>query len=66
MPKLAIWVEMEAKAGKEQELAEFLKSAQALAEKEPGDDYVVRDQDGRAEVWDFRYVRGGERARGTS
>ena len=36
MPKLAIWVEMEAKAGKEQEVAEFLKSAQALAEKEQG------------------------------
>ena len=36
MPKLAIWVEMEAKAGKEQEVAEFLKSAQALAEREQG------------------------------
>lgn len=36
MPKLAIWVEMEAKAGKEQEVAEFLKSAQALTEKEQG------------------------------
>jgi quinol monooxygenase YgiN len=36
MPKLAIWAELEAKPGKEQELAEFLKSAQALAEKEPG------------------------------
>jgi quinol monooxygenase YgiN len=36
MPKLAIWVEMEAKAGKEQEVADFLKSAQALAEKEQG------------------------------
>ena len=34
MPKLAIWVELEAKAGKEQEVADFLKSAQALAEKE--------------------------------
>jgi quinol monooxygenase YgiN len=36
MPKLAIWAQMEAKAGKEQEVAEFLKSAQALAEKETG------------------------------
>jgi quinol monooxygenase YgiN len=36
MPKLAIWVEMEAKAGKEGEVAEFLRSAQALAEKEQG------------------------------
>jgi quinol monooxygenase YgiN len=36
MPKLAIWAEVEAKPGKEQEVAEFLKSAQALAEKEQG------------------------------
>jgi quinol monooxygenase YgiN len=36
MPKLAIWAEVEAKEGKEQEVAEFLKSAQALAEKEQG------------------------------
>ena len=36
MPKLAIWAEVEAKAGKEQEVAEFLKSAQELAEKESG------------------------------
>lgn len=36
MSKLAIWVELEAKAGKEQEVADFLKSAQPLAEKEQG------------------------------
>lgn len=36
MSKLAIWAEVEAKPGKEQEVAEFLKSAQALAEKEQG------------------------------
>ena len=36
MPKLAIWAEVEAKPGKEQEVADFLKSAQALAEKEQG------------------------------
>ncbi|HEY2544813.1 MAG TPA: antibiotic biosynthesis monooxygenase [Candidatus Acidoferrum sp.] len=36
MPKLAIWAELEAKAGKEQEVADFLKSAQALAERELG------------------------------
>jgi quinol monooxygenase YgiN len=36
MPKLAIWAEVEAKAGKEQEVADFLKSAQALAEREQG------------------------------
>ena len=36
MSKLAIWVEVEAKPGNEQTVAEFLKSAQSLAEKEPG------------------------------
>jgi quinol monooxygenase YgiN len=36
MSHIAIWVELEAKLGKEHEVAEFLKSAQALAEKEPG------------------------------
>src|SRR6202040_3536845 len=36
MPKLAIWAQMEAKAGKEREVADFLKSAKALAEKEEG------------------------------
>jgi quinol monooxygenase YgiN len=36
MSKLAIWAELEAKPGKEQEVADFLKSAQPLAEKEPG------------------------------
>jgi quinol monooxygenase YgiN len=36
MARLAIWVQVEAKPGKEQTVAEFLKSAQALAEKEQG------------------------------
>ncbi len=36
MSKVAIWAEVEAKPGKEQAVAEFLKSAQALAEKEQG------------------------------
>src|SRR6516162_10921024 len=36
MSKLAIWAQVEAKAGKEQDVAEFLKSAQALAEQEQG------------------------------
>lgn len=36
MSKLAIWAEVEAKPGQEQTVAEFLKSAQALAEKEQG------------------------------
>jgi|ERR1700733_631493 quinol monooxygenase YgiN len=36
MSKLAIWAQLEAKPGKEKEVEEFLKSAQALAEREPG------------------------------
>jgi quinol monooxygenase YgiN len=36
MSKLAIWAQLEAKPGKEQEVAEFLKSARAVAEKEQG------------------------------
>jgi quinol monooxygenase YgiN len=36
MDKFAIWVQVEAKPGKEQEVAHFLKSAQALAERESG------------------------------
>jgi quinol monooxygenase YgiN len=35
MPNVAIWAEIEAKPGKEQEVENFLKSAQPLAEKEP-------------------------------
>jgi quinol monooxygenase YgiN len=35
MSRVAIWVSLEAKAGKEKELEEFLKSAQPLAEREP-------------------------------
>jgi quinol monooxygenase YgiN len=36
MAKFALWVVLESKAGKEKELEEFLKSAQPLAENEPG------------------------------
>jgi quinol monooxygenase YgiN len=36
MSKLAIWAQLEAKPGKEKELEEFLKSAEPLAEREPG------------------------------
>jgi quinol monooxygenase YgiN len=35
MAKLALWVVVESKPGKEQDLEAFLKSAQPLAEKEP-------------------------------
>jgi quinol monooxygenase YgiN len=36
MSKLGIWVQLEAKPGKEKEVEAFLKSAQPLAECEPG------------------------------
>jgi quinol monooxygenase YgiN len=36
MDNLAIWAQLEAKAGKEKEVEEFLKSAQPLAVKEQG------------------------------
>jgi quinol monooxygenase YgiN len=36
MSKLSIWAQMEAKPGKEKEVEAFLKSAQPLAEREPG------------------------------
>ncbi len=36
MSRLAIWAQLEAKPGKEKEVEAFLKSAQPLAEREPG------------------------------
>ncbi len=36
MAVLSIWAQLEAKPGKEKEVEEFLKSAQPLAEREPG------------------------------
>jgi len=36
MSKVAIWAQLDAKPGKEQEVEAFLESAQPLAEAEPG------------------------------
>lgn len=36
MARVSIWAQLEAKPGKEKELEAFLKSAQPLAEAEPG------------------------------
>ena len=36
MSRVSLWVQLEAKAGKEKELEEFLKSAQPLAQREAG------------------------------
>ena len=54
MSKLAIWVQVEAKPGKEQEVAEFLKSARAVAEKEPGTItwYAVKLGDAKFGIFD--------------
>jgi quinol monooxygenase YgiN len=54
MSKLAIWAQVEAKAGKEQDVAEFLKSAQALAEKELGTItwYAVKLGDAKFGIFD--------------
>ena len=54
MGKLAIWAQLESKPGKEKEVEEFLKSAQSLAEREPGTVswYAV---DGAGEIRHIRY-----------
>jgi quinol monooxygenase YgiN len=54
MSKLAIWAQVEAKAGKEQDVAEFLKAAQALAEKELGTItwYAVKLGDAKFGIFD--------------
>jgi len=63
MPRLAIWAQMEAKPGKEREVGEFLKSAQALAEKEEGTItwYAVRLSESAFGIFDtFADERGRE------
>ena len=54
MEELAIWAYLEAKAGKEKELEEFLKSAQPLAEREPGTVawYAVKIGPSQFGIWD--------------
>lgn len=54
MDKLAIWAQVEAKPGKEQEVADFLKSAQALAEREEGTTswYAVKISPSRFGIFD--------------
>ena len=63
MSKLAIWAQVEAKAGKEQDVAEFLRSAQALAEKELGTItwYAVKLGDAKFGIFDtFADEKGGK------
>jgi quinol monooxygenase YgiN len=54
MVKLAIWVSMEAKPGKEKEVEDFLKSAQPLAAKEKGTVtwYAVKLAPGKYGIFD--------------
>ena len=54
MGKLAIWAQLEAKAGKEKELEDFLKSAQPLAEREPGTVtwYAIKMGSGKYGIFD--------------
>jgi quinol monooxygenase YgiN len=54
MAKLALWVVVESKPGKENDLEAFLKSAQPLAEKEPGTLtwYAIRLGPGKFGIFD--------------
>lgn len=54
MPKLALYVPLKAKAGKEAELKEFLKQGAQLAAQEPGTVtwYALDEGDGRFSVFD--------------
>jgi quinol monooxygenase YgiN len=61
MERIAVWAEVNAKAGKEKELEEFLKSAQPLAEREPGtlSWYVIKMGPGKYGIFDtFRDENG--------
>ncbi len=54
MSVLAIWAQLQAKPGKEKDLEEFLKSAQPLAEREPGTVswYAVKMGPGKYGIFD--------------
>jgi quinol monooxygenase YgiN len=54
MSKLAIWVQLESKPGKEKEVEAFLKSAQPLAEREPATIswYAVKMGPGKYGIFD--------------
>lgn len=54
MSKIGLWVPLRAKPGKEEDLENFIKSAQALAEREPGTVtwYAVKMGGGRFGIFD--------------
>jgi quinol monooxygenase YgiN len=54
MPKLALYVPLKPKPGKEAELKEFLKQGAAMAAQEPGTVtwYAIEEDDGRYAIFD--------------
>jgi quinol monooxygenase YgiN len=54
MARVALWVQLEAKPGREQEVADFLRSAQSLAEQETqtASWYAVRMAPNRFGIFD--------------
>ncbi|MGA6983230.1 MAG: hypothetical protein WCC95_12415 [Candidatus Sulfotelmatobacter sp.] len=49
--RLALLARVEAKAGKEADVENFLRSALSMVEEEP--ETVVRDQDGTLDIWNL-------------
>jgi quinol monooxygenase YgiN len=64
MDKLAIWAVVESKPGKENEVEAFLKSAQPLAEREPGTTswYAVKIGPSRFGIFDTFAEESGREA----
>jgi quinol monooxygenase YgiN len=54
MPKLALYVPLKAKPGKEKDLEEFLKQGAAMSAQEPGTVtwYALDEDDGRYSIFD--------------
>jgi len=64
MAKLALWASLESKPGKENEVEEFLKSAQPLAEREDGTLtwYAVRISPSKFGIFDTFATESGRNA----
>lgn len=64
MVKLAIWATVQAKPGKEAQVEAFLKSAQPLAEAEPGTIhwYAIKMAGGRFGIFDTFHDEAGRNA----
>ena len=66
MSKVALYVPLEAKPGKENEVAEFLRSALPLVDAEIWNGDLVRDPGGAVTVCHLRYIQRRSRTRGAS